>query len=122
MTELLSLGALTLKSFPFIIRSWNVKSYSSVDATDAFGQSIRVYVRKNQVIKIEPQFENGHSSNWLTDKGRQFFDSIFASQSKTSKTITGPLTSKKEQWEKRSLVGEPKQARAIGIVSRISRI
>jgi NADH dehydrogenase/NADH:ubiquinone oxidoreductase subunit G len=32
------MGALTLKSFPFILRSWNVKSYESIDPTDTFGQ------------------------------------------------------------------------------------
>ena len=71
------MGALTLKSFPFILRSWNVKSYDSIDPTDSFGQDTKVYINKNQVVKIEPQFSNNTRPSWLTDKGRQFFDSIF---------------------------------------------
>lgn len=52
------MGALTLKSFPFVLRSWNVKSYESIDPTDTFGQNTRVYVNKNQIVKIEPQFND----------------------------------------------------------------
>jgi hypothetical protein len=89
-------GALTLKSFPFILRSWDVKSYESVDPTDAFGQSTRVYVNKNKIVKIEPQFCDKTLHIWLTDKGRLFFDSIFGAalngtteSNKTSmKTVT----------------------------------
>jgi NADH-quinone oxidoreductase subunit G len=71
------MGALTLKSFPFILRSWNVKNHDSIDPTDSFGQETKVYVNKNKVVKIEPQFTNNISNPWLTDKGRQFFDGIF---------------------------------------------
>ena len=71
------MGALTLKSFPFILRSWNVKNYDSIDPTDSFGQDTKVYVNRNKVIKIEPQFVNNLNNPWLTDKGRHFFDSIF---------------------------------------------
>ena len=71
------LGALTLKSFPFELRGWDIKSYESINPTDSFGQDIRVYIENNQIIKIEPEFANDSNNNWLTDKGRQFFDSIF---------------------------------------------
>jgi hypothetical protein len=71
------MGALTLKSFPFILRSWNVKSYEFFDPTDSFGQETRVYINKNQVVKVEPQFSGKALHSWLTDKGRLFFDSLF---------------------------------------------
>lgn len=71
------MGALTLKSFPFILRSWNVKSYEFFDPTDSFSQETRVYINKNQVVKIEPQFSDKALHSWLTDKGRLFFDSLF---------------------------------------------
>jgi len=71
------LGALTLKSFPFELRGWDIKSYESINPTDSFGQDIIIYIENNQIIKIEPEFSNNSSNNWLTDKGRQFFDSIF---------------------------------------------
>lgn len=70
------MGALTLKHFPFILRDWDIQSYDSIDPTDSFGQDTKIYINKNKIIKIEPQFSNTTSNTWLTDKGRQFFDSI----------------------------------------------
>ena len=78
------MGALTLKSFPFILRGWDIKNYDSIDPTDSFGQETKVYINKNHVIKIEPQFSNNSSYTWLTDKGRQFFDSIFGEMSENN--------------------------------------
>ena len=95
------MGALTLKNFPFIIRSWNVKSYDSIDPTDSFGQNTKVYINKNKVVKIEPQFSNnGGASSWLTDKGRQFFDGIFGNKISTNNSKLETLFVKTvQQWE-----------------------
>lgn len=90
------MGALTLKSFPFILRSWNVKNFDSFDPTDSFGQETKVYVNRNKVVKIEPQFVNNENNFWLTDKGRQFFDSIFTEVSLDS-SLNESKTNK--QWE-----------------------
>lgn len=92
------MGALTLKSFPFILRNWNVKSYQSFDPTDPFGQETKVYVNKNQVVKIEPQYSNPISNSWLTDKGRLFFDSFFVKSSIESSTYGPSSTEKFTQW------------------------
>lgn len=93
------MGALTLKSFPFVLRSWNVKSYDSIDPTDSFGQNTRVYVNKNQIVKIEPQFNDKALNVWLTDKGRQFFDGIF-DKSVDENTKLGSVSVKTvKQWE-----------------------
>ena len=71
------MGALTLKSFPFELRGWDIEKLESIDPTDGFGSDTRVYVSKDQVVQIEPDFNIYSSNTWLTDKGRQFFDSIF---------------------------------------------
>ena len=71
------MGALTLKSFPFELRGWDIEKLESIDPTDGFGSNTRVYVSKNQVIQVEPDFNINSSGTWLTDKGRQFFDGIF---------------------------------------------
>jgi NADH dehydrogenase/NADH:ubiquinone oxidoreductase subunit G len=70
-------GALTLKSFPFELRGWEIEKLESIDPTDGFGSDTRVYLNKNQIIQIEPDYSNSSYSTWLTDKGRQFFDGIF---------------------------------------------
>jgi len=71
------MGALTLKSFPFELRGWDIEKFESIDPTDGFGSNTRVYINKDQVIQIEPNYKVYTYNTWLTDKGRQFFDSIF---------------------------------------------
>lgn len=68
-----------------------------VDPTDGFGSNTKIYVQGNKVILIEPDYDTGTLSNWLTDKGRQFFDGVFESWGsvKESKRQT-KLT--KESW------------------------
>jgi hypothetical protein len=71
------LGALTLKSYPFEVRGWDVEKQKSIDSTDGFGSNTRIYVSNNQIVQIEPDYDSNTSSSWITDKGRQFFDGIF---------------------------------------------
>lgn len=93
------MGALTLKSFPHVLRGWEVRNYESLDPTDSFGQETRIYIDRNQIVKIEPQFSNTSSSVWLTDKGRQFFDSIFVefTQSDTD-NVKNTVARTNKQW------------------------
>lgn len=92
MLKLVNIGALTLKTTPFVLRSWSLQSHNSIDPTDPFGQATLVYLNKNQVIKIEPQFSNDAPHSWLTDKGRHFFDSLFEDSSENkSFTVPKPL-------------------------------
>lgn len=92
------MGALTLKHLPFILRNWSVKSYESIDPTDAFCQNTRVYVNKNRIIKIEPQFCDKTPHIWLTDKGRVFFDSIFGKMPHKVRRFEGVRTKTVAQW------------------------
>jgi NADH dehydrogenase/NADH:ubiquinone oxidoreductase subunit G len=71
------LGALTSKRFPFELRSWDIEKFESIDPTDGFGSNTRIYVSKSQIVQIEPEYDIFSYNTWLTDKGRQFFDSIF---------------------------------------------
>jgi len=71
------MGALTLKSFPFELRGWDIEKFESTDPTDGFGSSTRVYISKDQIVLIEPDYNSQTLNTWLTDKGRQFFDGIF---------------------------------------------
>lgn len=79
------MGALTLKSFPFELRGWDLEHFEGLDPTDGFGSPVRIYINKNHVVLIEPDY-NVHTFNtWLTNKGRQFFDGIFNSFKSDSK-------------------------------------
>jgi NADH dehydrogenase/NADH:ubiquinone oxidoreductase subunit G len=87
------LGALTLKSFPFELRGWDIEKFESIDPTDGFGSNTRVYISKDLVVQIEPDYDIYTQNSWITDKGRQFFDGIFgvwntdASNSNTKKEL-----------------------------------
>jgi len=76
------MGALTLKSFPFELRGWDIEKFESIDPTDSFGSNTRVYISQDQVILIEPDYNINTFNTWLTDKGRQFYDGIFGSWKK----------------------------------------
>ena len=71
------MGALTLKSFPFELRGWDIEKFESLDPTDSFGSNTKVYVSKDQIVLIEPDYNTNTLNTWLTDKGRQFFDGLF---------------------------------------------
>ena len=90
------MGALTLKSFPFELRGWDIEKFESIDPTDGFGSSTRVYVSKDQIVQIEPDYNSHTFNTWLTDKGRQFFDGIFGTWSKEKQNNITRL--EKESW------------------------
>jgi NADH dehydrogenase/NADH:ubiquinone oxidoreductase subunit G len=92
------MGALTLKSFPFELRGWDIEKFESIDPTDGFGSSTRVYISKQQIIQIEPDHSEKTSKAWLSDKGRQFFDGIFGAWNNKSDQNES-LTIKKESWQ-----------------------
>jgi NADH dehydrogenase/NADH:ubiquinone oxidoreductase subunit G len=71
------MGALTLKSFPFELRGWDVENFESMDITDGFCSKIRVYLYKNRIVQIEPEYDSQTKRSWLSDKGRQFFDGFY---------------------------------------------
>jgi NADH dehydrogenase/NADH:ubiquinone oxidoreductase subunit G len=71
------MGALTLKNFLYEVKLWDSDTYVSVDPTDGFGANTQVYARKNSIVQVEPDSSNSTYTVWLTDKGRQFFSSIF---------------------------------------------
>ena len=72
------MGALTSKTFPFELREWDVEYFYSIDPTDIFGSNTKIYIKEDQVIQIQPDYNFLNPEEiWLTDKGRQFFDSIF---------------------------------------------
>ena len=93
------MGALTLKSFPFELRGWDIEKFESIDPTDGFGISTRVYISKQQIIQIEPDHSETTSNAWLSDKGRQFFDGIFGTWTNKNNQ-SQKFVLKKESWQK----------------------
>lgn len=92
------MGALTLKSFPFELRGWDIEKLESIDPTDGFGSDTRVYVSKNKIVQIEPDFNINSSGTWLTDKGRQFFDGIFGTWNPNNEQKLNTLELSNKEW------------------------
>lgn len=89
-------GALTLKSFPFELRGWDIEQFESIDPTDGFGSNTRVYISNAQVVQVEPNYNSNTFNTWLTDKGRQYFDGIFGVWRKKKKIN---INFSKNSWE-----------------------
>jgi len=92
------MGALTLKSFPFELRGWDIEKLESIDPTDGFGSDTRVYISKNKIVQIEPDFNINSSGTWLTDKGRQFFDGIFGTWNPNNEQKLNTLELSNKEW------------------------
>jgi hypothetical protein len=59
------MGALTLKNFPFELRSWDIEKFESIDPTDGFGSGTRVYINKQQIVQIEPDYNENTTNAWV---------------------------------------------------------
>ena len=77
--DLCPVGALTSKPYPFLSRSWELKTTNSVDFSDGFGVDLQVSLKNNQVIKITPNYDlNSKTNPWISDKARFSFDGMFS--------------------------------------------
>jgi NADH-quinone oxidoreductase chain G len=77
--DLCPVGALTSKPYPFVNRSWELKTVNSVDFSDGFGTDLQVYLKNNSVIKILPGYSSiSNNENWISDKTRFAFDGMFS--------------------------------------------
>nr|YP_010131739.1 NADH dehydrogenase subunit 11 [Thalassiosira profunda]QPZ94107.1 NADH dehydrogenase subunit 11 [Thalassiosira profunda] len=77
--DLCPVGALTSKPYPFVNRSWELKSVTSIDFSDGFGVPIQLFIKNNQIIKILPGYDRtAYKTNWISDKTRFSFDGMFS--------------------------------------------
>jgi hypothetical protein len=68
------LGALTYKNFTFELRGWEIQKKISRNPTSNFGEKIKILINNNKIIQIEPLNKN---LIFISDKTRQFYDSLF---------------------------------------------
>ena len=89
--DLCPVGALTAKPYPFLSRSWELKTTNSVDFSDGFGTDIQVSLKNNKIIKIAPHYNAELNNNsWISDKTRFAFDGMFS----PSRSVTGSINYK----------------------------
>ena len=77
--DLCPVGALTSKPYPFLNRSWELKSVKSIDYSDGFGTPIQLFIKNNQIIKVLPAYDKTtFQTIWISDKTRFSFDGMFS--------------------------------------------
>lgn len=77
--DLCPVGALTSKPYPFLSRSWELKTINSIDFSDGFGIDLQVSLKNNKVVKINPGYNSELKTNpWISDKTRFSFDGMFS--------------------------------------------
>ena len=77
--DLCPVGALTSKPYPFLNRSWELKSVRSIDFSDSFGTSTQLFIKNNNIIKILPGYDKTtYKTIWISDKTRFSFDGMFS--------------------------------------------
>ena len=92
--DLCPVGALTSKPYPFVHRSWELKSMATIDFSDGFGTPTQVFIKNNSIIRILPGYDKtSYSTNWISDKTRFSFDGMFS----PDKIIHSFLESNKKQ-------------------------
>lgn len=87
--DICPVGALTLKPYPFIGRSWELKNVNSIDFSDGFGTDLQFFIKNNKIIKALSGYNyDKKENNWISDKTRFIFDGMFTPDRKVTKTIS----------------------------------
>jgi NADH-quinone oxidoreductase chain G len=74
--DLCPVGALTSKPYAFTARSWELRSFNSIDLFDSVGSSIRVDVRGSNIMRILPRINLNLNEDWISDKVRFVYDGL----------------------------------------------
>ena len=74
IVDLCPVGALTLKTYSFKARPWELNSLNSVDLLDPYQVNIRVDIRDSKILRILPIYNDIINENWITDLTRYAFD------------------------------------------------
>jgi NADH-quinone oxidoreductase subunit G len=68
--ELCPVGALTSTDFRFASRVWEMSSTDSICVGCARGCDTHIWVRKNEILRLTPRFNEDVNSYWMCDSGR----------------------------------------------------
>ncbi|MBV69567.1 MAG: NADH-quinone oxidoreductase subunit G [Pelagibacterales bacterium] len=74
--DLCPVGALTSKPYAFTARSWELNHIDSIDVSDAVGSNVRIDEFNGEIKRILPRENEEINQEWLSDKGRFFYDGL----------------------------------------------
>jgi len=99
LIDLCPVGALTSKPYAYQGRSWELKKKYGIDLFDGLGSNTLINIRGNKIMRILPRYNYDINNEWISDKGRYFFDGVdvnrivnFEFSKKTG------ITLKKKNW------------------------
>lgn len=80
--DLCPVGALTSKPYAFQGRSWELRSADSIDTNDSLGNSIRMDLKEDRVVRVVPKTNDLINSTWISDKTRFNYDGFYRNRLK----------------------------------------
>ena len=77
--DICPVGALTSKYYQHSDRNWELKEVSTIDYSDGFALDIVLRTKNKKITKIQSNC-NKNTIEWISDKTRFSFDSLFSSE------------------------------------------
>ena len=74
--DLCPVGALTSKPYAFVARPWELKKIDSVDVMDGIGSNIRIDLKGEKILRVQPRINEDINEEWISDKTRYAYDGI----------------------------------------------
>ncbi len=91
--DICPVGALTSPDFRFKARVWDMSFNDSICGTDASGTNIKIGVRNNKILRLEPKTNMHVNKYWMSDKARLDYEWI------NENRVTEPmLNGQKVEW------------------------
>lgn len=82
ITDFCPVGALTIKSYALSYRAWDDLYFESIDISDSYCRSVRVFTDFTKVLRLLPQYDNELEMNWIHDRTRFLIDCSITQQTK----------------------------------------
>jgi NADH dehydrogenase/NADH:ubiquinone oxidoreductase subunit G len=76
IVDLCPVGALTLKSYSFKARPWELKIYENIDITDSLGSNLYIHLKESEIFRINPKANKYLNLNFISDNARFFYPSL----------------------------------------------
>jgi len=76
LADVCPVGALTIRPYAFVARSWELRKAETVDVHDAVGSNIRVDTRGREVMRVLPRLNDEINEEWISDKTRAAVDGL----------------------------------------------
>jgi NADH-quinone oxidoreductase chain G len=76
LPDICPVGALTSKPQAFRARSWELRSFETLDVIDSLGSRIRVDIRGTEILRILPSQSDDLNEDWITDRTRYCYDGL----------------------------------------------